>query len=144
MTGMNTAEHRQIPDWQLIWQLSQDTLGHAGTLCGTNASEHRIRGTRPSTPWHVLARSVNLLLIPRFRVRLPARAPSCCASSAAGRQNAFGWCVTHFGWWSQLLRLIVSTIMLCKFGCWATKRLRLMCHTLRLMGHSYFGWLSSC
>jgi hypothetical protein len=52
---------------------------------------------------------VNLLLIPRFRVRLPARAPTCFVGSAARRQNAFGCRATD-------LRLIRYTY----FGTFAT------------------------
>jgi hypothetical protein len=33
-------------------------------------------------PWHVQSRKVNLLLIPRFRVRLPARAPTCSVTES--------------------------------------------------------------
>src|SRR5437899_3235109 len=65
-----------------IDSLAGGSLWHGRTLCDTSASYHRTPQTCPGTPWHVQSRKVNLLLIPRFRVRLPARAPVALSTSS--------------------------------------------------------------
>jgi hypothetical protein len=54
-------------------------------------------------PWHVRAQKVNLLLIPRFRVRFPARAPTCCVSERQDVSLVYLTCQLEAG----RLRLVV-------------------------------------